>query len=68
MHIIRFMLAKLIDAEENSYKGFFGSILKFLKTVFGTMDIDELKRIIGNMQRNGVIKDKGDGIEIIKRF
>ena len=68
LHIIRFMLAKLIDAEENSYKGFFGSILKFLKTVFGTMDIDELKRIIGNMQRNGVIKDKGDGIEIIKRF
>ena len=68
LHIIRFMLAKLIDAEENSYKGFFGSILKFLKTVFGTMDIDELKHIIGNMQRNGVIKDKGDGIEIIKRF
>lgn len=68
LHIIRFMLAKLIDAQTNEYKGFFGSILKFLRSVFGTMDIDELRDIIGDMQSKGIIKDKGEGIEIIKRF
>ena len=32
------------------------------------MNTDELKQIIGRMQRDGIIKDTGDGIEILKRF
>lgn len=76
LHIIRFMLTKLMDAEASvRHGGLLGGIYDFFKDVinsirkrFGTMDTEELKQIIGNMQRNGVIKDTGDGIEIIKRF
>lgn len=76
LHIIRFMLTKLMDAEESvKHEGLLGDIYDFFRDVinsirkrFGTMDTNELKQIIGNMQRNGVIKDTGDGIEIIKRF
>ena len=76
LHIIRFMLMKLMDAEAKvKHGGLLGWIYDFLRDVinrirglFGTMDTDELKQIIGKMQRNGLIKDTGDGIEIIKRF
>lgn len=76
LHIIRFMLVKLMDAETNvKHGGFFGRIFDFFKEVIriirerlGGMDPDELKKIIGDMQRSGVIKDSGEGIEIIKRF
>ena len=76
LHIIRFMLTKLMDAEASvKHGGLLGDIYDFFRDVinsirkrFGTMDTNELKQIIGNMQRNGVIKDTGDGIEIIKRF
>lgn len=76
LHIIRFMLMKLMDAEVRvKHSGLLGCIYDFLRDIinrirglFGTMDTDELKQIIGEMQRNGVIKDTGDGIEIIKRF
>lgn len=76
LHIIRFMLMKLMDAEASvRHGGLLGGIYDFFRDVingirkrFGTMDTEELKHIIGNMQRNGVIKDTGDGIEIIKRF
>lgn len=39
-----------------------------IRGIFGTMNTEELKQIIGKMQRSGLIKDTGDGIEIIKRF
>lgn len=76
LHIIRFMLTKLMDAETVvKHKGllgrvydFFRDIINTIRSLFGTMDTEELKRIIAKMQRDGVIKDKGDGIEIIKRF
>ncbi len=76
LHIIRFMLTKLMDAETAvRHTGLLGWIYDFLRDIinrirslFGTMDTEELKQIIGNMQRSGVIKDTGDGIEIIKRF
>jgi len=76
LHIIRFMLTKLMDAEASvKHGGLFGGIYDFFRDVinsirkrFGTMDTEELKRIIGKMQRSGLIKDTGDGIEIIKRF
>ena len=76
LHIIRFMLTKLMDAEAVvKHKGllgrvydFFRDIINTIRSLFGTMDTEELKKIIAKMQRDGVIKDKGDGIEIIKRF
>lgn len=76
LHIIRFMLMKLMDAEAKvNHVGLLGKlydifrdIINHIRSIFGTMNTDELKQIIGNMQRNGVIKDTGDGIEIIKRF
>lgn len=76
LHIIRFMLTKLMDAEATvKHKGLLGRIYDFFRDIinkirdlFGTMDTEELKKIIGQMQRDGVIKDSGDGIEIIKRF
>lgn len=76
LHIIRFMLMKLMDAEANvQHGGLLGWIYDFLRDminrirgIFGTMNTEELKQIIGRMQRSGLIKDTGDGIEIIKRF
>lgn len=76
LHILRFMLSKLMDAEAKvQHGGLFGKIYDFfrdlinsIRAVFGTMDTDELKNIIRKMQHDGIIKDTGDGIEIIKRF
>ena len=76
LHIIRFMLMKLMDAEAKvQHGGLLGWIYDFLRDmidrirgIFGTMNTEELKQIIGRMQRSGLIKDTGDGIEIIKRF
>ena len=76
LHILRFMLMKLMDAEEvikhKSFLGrmydFFRDIIKSIKILFGGIDPEEMKKIIARMQREGVIKDKGYGIEIIKRF
>ena len=76
LHIIRFMLMKLMDAEAKvKHGGLFGWVYDFLRDmidrirgIFGTMNTEELKQIIGKMQRSGLIKDTGDGIEIIKRF
>ncbi len=76
LHIIRFMLMKLMDAEAAvKHKGLLGRIYDFFRDIinkirelFGTMDTEELKKIIGKMQRDEIIKDNGDGIEIIKRF
>ena len=76
LHIIRFMLMKLMDAETKvKHGGLLGWIYDFLRDmidrirgIFGTMNTDELKQIIGKMQRSGIIKDTGDGIEILKRF
>lgn len=76
LHIIRFMLMKLMDAETSVKHGgllggiydFFRDVIKSIKIHFGSMDPEKLKQIIGDMQRNGLIKDTGDGIEIIKRF
>lgn len=76
LHVIRFMLTKLMDAEALvNHGGVFGRIYDFFRDVvvsikkrFGTMDIEELKSKIAEMQCSGTIKDTGDGIEIIKRF
>ena len=76
LHIIRFMLVKLMDAEAAvKHTGLLGWIYDFfrdlinkIRELFGTMDTEELKKIIGKMQRDGIIKDSGDGIEIIKKF
>lgn len=76
LHIIRFMLMKLMDAEAKvKHGGLLGWIYDFLRDmidrirgIFGTMNTDEFKQIIGKMQRSGIIKDTGDGIEILKRF
>lgn len=76
LHIIRFMLMKLMDAEAKvKHGGLLGWIYDFLRDmidrirgIFGTMNTDELKQIIGKMQRSGIIRDTGDGIEILKRF
>lgn len=71
LHILRFMLAKLYDAETRKSEGFFGwftDLIRKIKQIFGSMDPKELQQIIGQMQRNGIIKDTGYGIEILKKF
>lgn len=71
LHIIRFMLAKLYDAETRKSGGLFGWFSDLIRKIcqfFGSMDPKELQQIIGKMQRNGVIKDSGYGIEILKKF
>lgn len=76
LHIMRFMLMKLMDAESSvTHRGLLGSIYDFFRDTItvirkrlGGMDPEELKTIIGKMQRSGIIKDNGDGIEIVKRF
>ena len=76
LHIIRFMLVKLMDAEAKvKHRGLLGRIYDILRDTInkildylGSMNKEELKVIIGKMQRDGVIKDNGDGIEILKRF
>ena len=76
LHIIRFMLSKLIDAEvQVKHEGILGSVFDFLKSiinkiseVFGTIDPEKLKQIIAAMQKDGIIKNNGCGIEIIKNF
>lgn len=71
LHILRFMLAKLYDAETRRSEGFFGwftDLIRKIKQIFGSMEPGELQQIIGQMQRNGIIKDTGYGIEILKKF
>lgn len=76
LHIIRFMLVKLMDAEAKvKHRGLLGRLFDILRDIIkkildyiGSMDKEELKKIIGKMQRDNVIKDNGDGIEILKRL
>lgn len=71
LHVIRFMLAKLYDAETRKSGGLFGwftDLIRKISQFLGSMDPKELQQIIGKMQRNGVIKDSGYGIEILKKF
>lgn len=71
LHIIRFMLSKLYDAETRKSGGLFGwfsDLIRRIGQIFGSMDPKELQGIISSMQRNGVIKDSGYGIEILKKI
>lgn len=71
LHILRFMLAKLFDAETRTHSGFGGFFLNLinrLKRLFGSIDPKELQQKIFKMQQDGIIKDNVDGIEVIKRF
>lgn len=71
LHILRFMLAKLYDAETRKSSGFFGwfsDLIRRIRQIFGSMDPKELQGIISSMQRKGVIKDSGYGIEILKKI
>lgn len=72
LHIIRFMLMKLMDAEKEvkhgGLLGFFEVIINKIKKIIGSMNPEELKDVIAKMQMNGVIKDKGDGIEVLRKF
>lgn len=71
LHILRFMLAKLYDAQTYQAGGllaWFKKMIKKIKMILGTMDPNELQTIIGKMHKDGIIKDSGFGIEIIKSF
>lgn len=71
LHIIRFMLSKLYDAETRKSGGFLGwftDLIRRIGQIFGSMDPKELQEIISRMQRNGIIKDSGHGIEILKKI
>ena len=71
LHILRFMLAKLYDAETRKTGGLFGwfaDIIRRISQILGSMDPKELQEIIGKMQRTGIIKDSGCGIEILKKI
>lgn len=89
LHIIRFMLEKLMDVENNINRNnsnnddnggsligrFFQNIIQILFNVrkkvrnsINTMDPQELRDIIIRMQRDGIIKNSGDGIEILKKI
>ncbi len=71
LHIIRFMLAKLYDAETRKTGGLIGwftDLIRKIRQFFGSMDPKELQEVIGKMQRNSIIKDSGYGIETLKKF
>ena len=71
LHIIRFMLAKLNDAQNNKKGGLIGwftDIIKRIMAIFGSIDPNKLLEIIIDMQKKGVIKDSGCGIEILRKF
>jgi len=71
LHILRFMLSKLYDAETRCTEGFLGwfaDLVRRIGQIFGSIDPKELQTIISQMQRKGIIRDSGFGIEILKKF
>ena len=71
LHILRFMLAKLYDAEtrkSGGFVGWFSDLIRRIGQILGSIDPKELQGIISSMQRNGIIKDSGHGIEILKKI
>jgi hypothetical protein len=62
LHIIRFMLAK-----RDNEKTFWETILDLLGEFFGTIDPDELKKVLMKMQAADIIKDDVDGIVHLKK-
>lgn len=71
LHILRFMLAKLYDAETRKSGGLFGwftNLINKIRQILGSMNPAELQEVISKMQRSGIIKDSGYGIEILKKF
>ena len=67
LHILRFMLSKVKEAEQKQDSGFFSWLFNKLLSVFGGLDIKEIEGILKRMADDGVIKDDKDGIEYIKR-
>ena len=71
LHILLFILHAFIEEERNRPNFPWSSILppanRYRKWL-GTMDIQELKVIMERLQRDGVIKNNNDGIEIIKKL
>ena len=67
LHILRFMLSKVKEAEQKQDSGFFSWLFNKLLSVFGGLDIEEIEGILKRMADDGVIKDDKDGIEYIKR-
>lgn len=75
LHILLFMLKKHIDMKTNVVprRSFFGKladkivgIAKRVAAVFVDMNETELQGILVKMKKDGIIKTKGEGIEIIK--
>lgn len=75
LHILLFMLKKHIDMKTNVVpkKSFWGklaskivNIAKRVAGVFVDMNETELQDILANMKQQGIIKTRGEGIEVIK--
>ena len=60
VHIIRFMFNK---TKAEAFTGFWGWFFGF---IFGTIQPEEMENAIGKLTNSGLIKDSGEGIEILK--
>lgn len=60
VHIIRFMFSK---TKAEAPGGFLGWLLS---KIFGTIRAEEMEDALGKLSKLGLIKDSGDGIEILK--
>lgn len=62
LHILRFMFNK---ARNNQNTAWFN---QFFRSIFGRITFNDLNNTIVELTNSGLIKDTGDGIEIIKRL
>ena len=70
LHILRFLIVKTMLKQQENEKasdGFFGYIRRamniFLNWLNG-IDYDAFKNLVAELQKEGKIKDSGDGIEL----
>lgn len=68
LHILRFMIGKFRDSGIQIHKsGFWNNLWRRIKALFGSITPDELENAINHMNRDGIIKHSGEGIDIIKQ-
>jgi hypothetical protein len=74
LHVLRFMVEKTLlirsksEVDDDSYMGKFLKLISQITDWWNGIDFDEFSKTLSNLQESGLIKDSGDGIEIIHRY
>lgn len=66
LHIIRFMLMK--EAEAANPRNFWTRMVARIRGIFGDLPLNLLQQAIAAMTNGNILKDNGEGIEIIQGF